>query len=137
MLMTLEKWTTVKRFHMQEKWGNPLMMDEEFIFLLDSFAIKVGHPIIIHCGYDTDGHSPQSYHYKGRAADLHINGVPLIQQYRMAKDFGFTGIGVYRHWRNPGLHLDNRTKPASWIRDKQGLYHPLPANFMDNYTTKD
>ncbi|AJD48281.1 hypothetical protein S7S_09345 [Isoalcanivorax pacificus W11-5] len=46
----------------------------------------------------------------------------------VARQVGFTGIGVYPHWRpRPGLHLDVRTdrtpdNPATWagVRNDQG-----------------
>lgn len=54
------------------------------------------------------------------AADLMVEGVSLQRAYEIARDIGFSGIGVYPDWDPaPGVHLDVRSgrrpsEPALW-----------------------
>ena len=130
--MTPEMWTKLKYFKPTENWGNPAMMDSNLIYILEFMRIYVNKPIQIHCGYSLDGHSPQSFHYKGLAVDLHIVELNLLDQYLVAELFDFRGIGVYPYWNTPGLHLDIRPsdeigKQTRWYQDKDKKYHPLTS----------
>lgn len=108
VLMTQADWAKVKHFKPTENWGDWTKIEKAVIFLLDRMRENMGQSIIIHCAYDSSGHSTNSQHYLGRAVDLHIQNVPLIDQYLLAERYGWRGIGVYTDWNNPGLHLDLR-----------------------------
>jgi hypothetical protein len=55
-----------------------------------------------------------------RAADVMITGIDLQDAYDLAREVGFTGVGVYPDWDpDPGLHVDVREDaspddPAQW-----------------------
>jgi len=139
--MTKEQWKTIKHFNPKEKWGDPEKMDYRLVWMLDRLREKIGKPIIIHCGYATDGHAENSYHYKGQAVDFHVEGgafnfhegwksVTLEFRNRrmdrkvffMQEKFWFLGLGIYPHWNNPGFHLD--LGPArSWWQNAEGGYN--------------
>lgn len=93
-------------------------MDFGLLKRLDALREFVSYPIIIHCGYASDGHVKDSQHYLGRAVDFHIKNVSLINQYLMAERFIFTGIGIYPDWNNPGLHCDVRHKNHEQSQDR-------------------
>jgi len=109
-------------------------MDFELLKRLDALREFVGHPIIIHCGYATNGHTKHSQHYLGKAADFHILNMNLINQYLMAERFMFTGIGIYPDWKHPGLHCDVRYKDHEQPQDRwariNGRYVFLNANVL-------
>ena len=112
--MTLENWNRIRYFTPREKWGDWTWLQEDLIFKLDAMRRFAGVPIIIHCAYDTFGHSKDSYHYKGMAADLHFVGRNLLDQFIIASRF-FSGIGCYDEtvWQHSGLHVDIRRTAAT------------------------
>jgi len=114
--MTSEEWKQIRHFAPTENWGDPGKMRFELLMKLDALREFCGNPIIIHCGYATEGHSQSSQHYLGKAADFHIEGVSLINQYLLAERFNFAGIGLYPDWKNPGLHCDVRSKQKPYNR---------------------
>ena len=68
-------------------------------------------------------HSRGSCHYDGKAIDLHIEGMMLGHMARIAMRYFFGGIGLYPDWKHPGLHLDIRNAPCTWIqRDGKYIY---------------
>lgn len=102
-------------------------MDPSFMKFLDNFRHQLGHPIHIHAGYATSGHSPNSQHYKGLAVDCSCPSLTLRDFYNAACNFqyyrrGFGAIGVYPYWNRQGLHLDFRKIGIKWIRDSRGKY---------------
>jgi hypothetical protein len=131
--MTPTQWGRIRHFSPAEKWGDPAKMHYELLQELEHLRRYVGQRIIVHCGFDV---RPTGWHPKGRAVDLHIEGLHPMEQYIAATRFrGFTGIGVYLWWNSPGLHLDNRplpiTKPrAVWGSTSKGIYVPFDAAFM-------
>jgi uncharacterized protein YcbK (DUF882 family) len=70
-------------------------------------------------------------HYVGKAADIHIVGMSLIDAYLAVEKLGlFNGVGLYPFWNNPGLHVDLRQKPARWGRNAAGIYVALNDKFI-------
>jgi uncharacterized protein YcbK (DUF882 family) len=125
MKMTEHDWSEVRHFSTKEAWGDPYRMDRELIFLLDRLRDIFRVPFVIHCGYEAGGHTENSQHYVGKAADFHIEELP----FRDAVDLmvGFVGprpggigvwhtigLGIYPHWATPGFHLDTRGAYARW-----------------------
>jgi len=58
--------------------------------------------------------------------------------YQLAKQVGFTGIGIYPDWNRPGMHLDVRTdrqpgRPATWAgvyRGGKQIYTNINEGFV-------
>ena len=121
-------WGIIKHFKKKEFGEGVENLDSNLIWLLDEFRKAVGYPIKIHCAWATNGHSPNSYHYKGQAIDCHIEELSLQDQFMYALRFGaWKGIGIYPLWNNPGLHLDIRKAPLTvmWWQDVTGSYKSI------------
>ena len=124
-LMTKEDWENVKHFSPAENWGDPYRIEKDLVFLLDNLRDIFDHPFVIHCGFDTSGHSANSQHYVGRAVDFHIEEIDFKDAVGLMNAFigpppgglgvaGKIGLGIYPHWNNPGFHLDTRGERARW-----------------------
>lgn len=118
-------WKKIKHFTRAEKWGDPDRMKYALISELDRYREYLKKSMIIHCGIQGN-HVPDSTHYNGLAVDLHVTGIPVFEAFIAALRFGFTGIGIYPQWNNPGLHLDMRDAEhrAIWTRI-DGVYRPV------------
>jgi len=83
------------------------------------------------------------YHGKGMALDVVFysrrpGDVPLDEQYALAKQFPWGGIGLYPRWKAPGLHLDDRDHTnhvAFWWRESDGSDHGV-AEYESTFGTK-
>lgn len=127
-------WTKIKHFKAKE-FGDGDKMDVRLVNRLDAFAEELGHPVIVTAGFANDGHSPNSYHYKGMAADIIIPDLNLLDVYLLAEKFGWKGLGIYPFWkyhniRVGGLHVDERDMPARWWRNETGEYHTFTSNSL-------
>lgn len=127
-------WQNIYYFSPQENWGDPDKVDPMLVMVLDELRGFVGRPFHIHCAYETSGHSPNSYHYLGRAVDFHVDIEPFLAavylvdralqslvvkigtQYVRAGDI--CGLGAYYDWNNKGFHLDTRGWKVRWRRVK-------------------
>ncbi len=130
-------WADIKHFKPEEfddRFGKNkgLDMDDEAIHRLDSLRDWVKCPIQITAGYDSEGHSPLSWHYKGHAVDIIIcTELSMRDQWQYIKLAGFNGIGIYPHWRyklfQGGWHLDTRDTPQLWRQmDDKSYNYFLP-----------
>lgn len=103
---------------LKEKSHYLVYVDRELIYRLDRMDLYTGFKVVCHCLYDED-RDPTNYHYRGKAADLHIDGMHPLEQLLFAEKLNFFGgIGVYGCdvWRHPGLHVDIREREvgARW-----------------------
>lgn len=131
----------MNHFHPGEKWGNKNKVNGLLLLLLDIITDRIKQyswenhkkvsPCIIHCAYQTTGHSTHSQHYKGNAADFHFENIALSDAYNIImavlKEYQveeFTGLGVYPDRRTPGFHLDVRGEKARWSRIN-GVYRGI------------
>jgi len=137
--MTEADWKLVRHFTPEENWGDWRKVYRELVFLLDAFREFVDRRVVLHNVLDLSGHTDGSYHYPGMAADFHVEGMHVVDQFIAASRFdGFNGLGVYPAWENPGLHGDIRPKrlklepDARWLRTRGGVYLPLTwKNLME------
>jgi hypothetical protein len=130
--MNIADWNALRYFNPRENWGNPDEMEVALLIRLDHLrGLTGGHGIHINCAYATAGHAPNSYHYKGMAADGYIEDMSLLDQYLLSERVGFKGLGVYGRgvWNTPGLHWDIRDTLyfSRWTRTASGAYVPLTA----------
>ena len=106
-------WNNVKYFTPEEVGAED--MSPALMFKIDIFRGQIGHSVIVHCGYETSGHSENSYHYKKMALDFHVKGhTDYKEQFRKLMDLKFGGIGWYPEWNNPGWHIDIRSDFLLW-----------------------
>lgn len=115
--------------------GNRLFTSEvlentkfELVKILDELqtVILYTHKLSIHCLWEKGGHVSNSTHYRGIAADFHIEPKPknmreymlhvaLVQRFIEQRGIDDKcGFGVYPDWNNKGFHLDLRGKKARW-----------------------
>ena len=101
-------------------WG---YMSKDLLLKLDEFREKLGSAVSISTAIGGIGRHDNSgsYHNIDKhgqvlAVDVMISSdVSLDYAAKIAKDVGFSGIGVYPHWRpSHGLHLDLRADSLSW-----------------------
>jgi len=124
------KWFKAEEFDDRHKINLGKDMDMETVHRLDSLRGWVACPIIITAGYDSQGHSSDSYHYKGKAVDFIIcSDMTMREQWRYIKISGFNGIGVYPDWKyedfRGGWHCDTRDIPQVWRQVVKGEYFYL------------
>lgn len=94
-----------------------------FLLKLDILRSQIGLPITVqkNGGFAISGHSKNSLHYMGLAADMNISdstGAPMdvVQQALLIYKWTFLSMGIYfcrdpqgDSAHLPGLHLDDRT----------------------------
>lgn len=91
-----------------------VFIDSYLVSILDILRNEVGKPVIINSGYRTPtrnkevGGAKYSYHMRGMAADIRINGMSAkeIANKLNAIVPDECGIIVYKTW----VHIDTRTK---------------------------
>lgn len=102
-----------------------------------------GKPVIITSGWRSTssnreiGGSPTSQHVSGKAADITVRGVSVIDMYRTAllvPEFREGGIGVYPE--ENFIHVDVRGWSARWARLGKE-YTQIPDWFLDASLVKE
>lgn len=109
-------------FHVNEfvsKGNGDLRLDPELVELLEQFRKDVGNkPIRVLSGYrdisynTKVGGAKRSYHLRGMAADITIEGVSVKRMKKIAVAVGFRGIGTYP--AKGFVHVDVRPWPSHW-----------------------
>ena len=108
--------------------SDPLFVDSALVQLLQSIRDHFGAPVVITSGYRTAAHnaavggSKSSQHLLGRAADFHVEGVPVAAVAAYAETLlpSRGGIGRYpkdaKHpKRSTGwVHIDTRAGKSRW-----------------------
>ena len=91
-----------------------VFIDSYLVSILDILRNQVGKPVIINSGYrtparnETVGGAKYSYHMRGMAADIRINGMTAKEIANKLNKITPAGCGiiVYNAW----VHIDTRTK---------------------------
>ena len=125
--------------------GKDRPLDPKLIYLLQSLRNKIDRPIYISIGggirckaYNRKiGGYPTSAHLFGRAVDISVKNMGIIDLAIAAKSIGFSRIGLYPY--NFFIHIDTVNPyigSASWVRDVAGIYHYFKTleqagNFME------
>lgn len=142
---------TSKYFKETEFQGWYDLLDKNLLPMLDAFREKWGKPVRISPAPGAVGRraskTEKSLHNvnlwgKVRAVDILPTGMKTKEDFKkafdIAKEVGFTGIGVYPDWvPQPGLHVDNRPgiakgNPAKWSAFRingQQVYFPVDKAF--------
>ena len=108
--------------------SDPVFIDTALAELLERIREHFGKPVTITSGYRTTAHnaavggSKSSQHLLGRAADFHVEGVPVAAVAAYAETLlpGRGGIGRYpkdaKHpTRKTGwVHIDTRANKSRW-----------------------
>lgn len=129
--MNYSMWNSINDFTPDE--FGAVDMNGILIFTIQEMRKYVDRKVIVHSGYRP---GDKGYHPLKMAADIHIEGLHVIDQYLVAERFdAFNGIGVYPLWKRPGLHLDVRPNgklgfDARWGRFEPGNYVKLSYDFF-------
>jgi uncharacterized protein YcbK (DUF882 family) len=99
-----------------------VMLSEILLEKLFSLRYLITRPILINSGYRCENYNKKvngssgSYHMKGLASDVCVEGMTLLDLYQIALQINFTGIGFYE--KKNFLHLDVRPgKLIEWNGD--------------------
>lgn len=88
----------------------------ELIQKLEALRAAVGKPIHVNCAYRCPEHNAEvggvanSFHTRGMAADIWIEGMTSSDVAKVAVQVGFRGIGLYDTF----THVDVRPNIAHW-----------------------
>ena len=123
------------------------MMNVDLLKRLDRFRSLLGYPVAISRapgaigrpiigGGQAESGAERSWHnyaIHGEVMAVDVHPLPPMgataserrRWFDVAKQVGFTGIGIYPDWNRPGVHLDVRTdrqpgSPATWAGVSQG-----------------
>lgn len=128
-LMTEESWKAIEFFKPKE-FGDWRNVAERLIFLCDKIRAVAGKPMHIRSAYATDGHTKNSYHYRGMAVDFYIEGLHVVDQFLLVSKFpDIGGIGLY-DW---GIHIDIGQPGRRWGRNKNGDYVALDWKYLRTF----
>lgn len=98
-------------------------IDSRLLDKLQQLREKIGKPVIVTSGYRTPAHNqrvgghPNSYHMQGLAADIVVAGMTSREIATVAREVGFTGIGVYP--TRGHCHVDVRPGPAVFFNGEK------------------
>ena len=102
------------------------LVDQKLVTYLQKIRDHFGKAITINSGYRCATHnknvggSSGSYHTKGQAADIAVDGVKPIEVARYAEELGILGIGLYETDADGYfVHIDTRTAKSFWYGQKQ------------------
>lgn len=133
-------WSFIKDyFSPYEDWGDYEKMNHGLLYVLYELRKIINKPFIIHAGYGSKGHAPNSYHNRGGtscAVDFHIKNFEkkdLIDIIIALKDMNVLyGLGFYPFSNTKFIHLDLRGKHIYWHKNKKGKYEYY-TNFSEFY----
>ena len=120
-------------------------IDDELVAYLQKIRDHFGKPVTITSGYRCSTHNKSvggvigSYHTKGRAADIVVEGVAPSAVATYAESIGVKGIGLYETDRDGHfVHIDTRTTKSFWYSQKQAHRKTFGgAPKTENYTLKE
>ena len=108
---------TVKEFACHDG-SDTVLIDDRLVTLLEKIRDRFGKPIHINSAYRTAKYNAKiggvsnSYHVKGMAADIVVQGIPAKRVAQYAETLGCGGIGWYEA-RN-FTHIDTRSGCVRW-----------------------
>jgi hypothetical protein len=121
--MVMMQWDEFRPYFTPEECGE--LMDYGFMLRVLALRKRLNLPMIVHAGYSTIGHAPDSYHGKGMALDFHVeNASPRRVLLEIDRLGVFGGVGWYSWWNHPGFHIDARPldRYQRWYSPRAGEY---------------
>lgn len=101
-------------------------IDDALAAHLQKIRDHFGKPVTINSGYRCATHNKRvggasgSYHTKGMAADIAVQGVAPAEVAKYAESIGIKGIGLYETAADGYfVHIDTRTTKSFWYGQKQ------------------
>lgn len=108
---------TVKEFACHDG-SDTFLIDDKLVGLLENIRGKFGKPVRINSAYRTAKYNAKiggvrnSYHVKGMAADIVVQGIPAKRVAQYAETLGCGGIGWYE--QKKFVHIDTRKSRVCW-----------------------
>lgn len=97
------------------------LVDQKLVEHLQKIRDHFGKAVTINSGYRCATHNKSvggatnSYHTKGQAADIAVDGIKPIEVARYAEELGILGIGLYETDADGYfVHVDTRTSKSFW-----------------------
>ena len=101
-------------------------IDDKLVEYLQKIRTHFGKPVNVSSAYRCPAHNKNvggatgSYHAKGKAADIYINGVAPAEIAKYAESIGILGIGLYETATDGYfVHIDTRTSKSFWYGQSQ------------------
>lgn len=101
-------------------------IDTGLVSILQRIRDHFGKPVTINSGYRCPAHNKAvggaigSYHAKGMAADIAVEGVAPAEVAKYAESIGVRGIGLYETAKDGYfVHVDTRTVKSFWYGQAQ------------------
>lgn len=107
--------------HGQDCGCTEVKIDEKLVERLETIRDHFGARTYISSGYRCPTHNASvdgasnSYHMRGQAADIVVEGVAPAEVAKYAESIGILGIGLYDSF----VHIDTREKKSFWYSAKQ------------------
>lgn len=119
-------------------------IDSDLVNYVQKIRSHFGKPVIINSGYRCAKHNKAvggasgSYHTKGMAADIVVNGVAPAEVAKYAESIGIKGIGLYETAADGYfVHVDTRTSKSFWYGQAQAYRSTFGGKVEDDYTQTD
>lgn len=97
------------------------IIDEKLVEYVQQIRDHFGKPVTITSPYRCEVHNrrvggaTKSYHMRGQAADIVVQGVPSREVAKYAESIGILGIGLYETSKDGYFtHIDTRTTKSFW-----------------------
>lgn len=117
--------------------SDEILIDSELVEILQKVRDRFGAAVTINSGYRTAAHNAavggasNSYHVKGRAADIAVSGAAPLAVAKYAEHIGVPGIGLYDYASGGFAHLDTRNEKYFWIQKGASASCITTETFLD------
>lgn len=115
--------------------SDTIYLDSNLARILQKIREHFGKPVVITSAYRTVaynkrvGGSSSSYHTKGQAADIKIEGVSAVEVAMYAQTIT-NGVGCYYYDNTEFVHVDTRNSNKHWLCGKKGINKYFTKSFM-------
>lgn len=110
--------------------SDTVLIDSRLVDYLQMIRSHFNKPLTISSGYRTAaynasiGGTKTSYHVRGMAADIKVEGINPVIVGMYAQTIGAGGIGLYAYVYGGFVHVDSRTQQYRWLVLYKGdAYH--------------
>lgn len=117
-----------------------VLIDERLVQYLQQIRTYFGKPLYINSAYRCAVHnrkvggSANSYHTKGQAADIVVQGVSPAEVARYAESIGVPGIGLYETAKDGYfVHVDTRSIKAFWYGQAEEARSTFGSDPFDGF----
>lgn len=114
--------------------SDSVLIDEKLVRILQKAREHFGKPLKITSAYRTTaynakvGGASSSYHTKGQAADITVEGVDNKELAKYFENQGMKGIGFY-NYTGGFVHVDTRTSKYLWQQDSKNTKYYQVSTF--------